>query len=168
MKWEDVSLEKGTALMWRSVVELKGQPPKIRNSTKTGNRRVVPLMPGGCVSKEPQGTPERRTPQAKRLWQDEDIVFPNSRGGPMTRANLTNRHYKPILKNAGLPKETRMYDLRHTFATLWVESGEGIEMLSGVLGHARISTTSDRYVHPSNKAREEAMGRFGKRLSGGR
>jgi site-specific recombinase XerD len=98
------------------------------------------------------------------LWQDEGLVFPNSRGSPMSRANLTNRHYKPILRKAGLPKETRLYDLRHTFATHWVEGGEDMGTLSGILGHARISTTSDRYVHPSDRARAEAMARFGSRF----
>ena len=86
----------------------------------------------------------------------------------MARANLITRHYKPILESAGLTRETRLYDLGHTLATLWVETGEGMEMLSGVLGHARISTTSDRYVNPSDKARQGTMPRFGKRFSGGR
>ena len=31
---------------------------------------------------------------------------------------------KPILKKASLDPGTRPYDLRHTFATLWMESGE--------------------------------------------
>ena len=42
-KWEDLSLECGTPLMRRTVVESKGQPPKIRNSTeKTGRGRSYP------------------------------------------------------------------------------------------------------------------------------
>ncbi len=82
----------------------------------------------------------------------------------MSRANLASRHYKPILKKAGLPQDVRLYDLRHTFATLWVESGEDSKILQGILGHSRISTTLDRYVHPSEKAHREAMSRFGARL----
>ncbi len=41
----------------------------------------------------------------------------------MRRNNLHSRSYKPLLKKAGLP-DIRLYDLRHTFATLWLESGE--------------------------------------------
>ena len=37
----------------------------------------------------------------------------------MAGRNLSRRHLKPILEKAGLPKKTRAYDLRHTFATLW-------------------------------------------------
>jgi site-specific recombinase XerD len=82
----------------------------------------------------------------------------------MRRENLSRRHFKPILKKAELPKEVRIYDLRHTFGTLWVELGEDAKLLQGILGHARISTTLDRYVHPSDRAREEAMSRFGQRF----
>ena len=41
---------------------------------------------------------------------------------PMSANNLSRRHFKPLLKRAGLP-DVRLYDLRHTFATLWLESG---------------------------------------------
>ena len=33
------------------------------------------------------------------------------------------------------------YDIRHTFATLWMESGESAEVLQKVLGHSSIATT---------------------------
>jgi integrase len=79
----------------------------------------------------------------------------------MRRENLSRRHFKPVLESAGLPKDVCLYDLRHTFGTLWVESGEDAKLLQVILGHARISTTLDRYVHPSDRAREEAMSRFG-------
>ena len=151
------------------MVELKGQPLKIRNLTKTGRGRVVPLL--SEIVNPLRAHKARRNEECLKLeglWHDEDIVFPNSRGGPMARANLINRHYRPILERTDLTRETRLYDRGHTFATLWVETGEGIEMLSGVLGHARISATSDRYVYPSDKARQDVMLRFGKRLSGGR
>jgi hypothetical protein len=42
----------------------------------------------------------------------------------MQRENLSRRHFKPILKCAGLSEDTRIYDLRHTFGTLWVEWGK--------------------------------------------
>jgi integrase len=82
----------------------------------------------------------------------------------MRRENLARRHFKPALKRAGLPGEIRPYDLRHTFGTLWAESGEAPKILQTVLGHARISTTLDRYVHLSDRARDGAMARFGERL----
>ena len=82
----------------------------------------------------------------------------------MRRENLARRHFKPILEKAGLPKEIRVYDLRHSFGTLWVEWGGDYSALQKIMGHARIETTFNNYVHPSEKARTEAMARFGERL----
>jgi integrase len=38
--------------------------------------------------------------------------------------NLIVRHFKPILKQAELPESIRLYDLRHTCATLLLIAGE--------------------------------------------
>ena len=43
-------------------------------------------------------------------------------------------------------------DLRHTFATRFVERGGNVVLLSKILGHSTISITYNRYCHPSNDA----------------
>jgi hypothetical protein len=64
----------------------------------------------------------------------------------MDRENLAACHFKPLLKRAELP-DIRLYNLRHTFATLWLESGEHPKILQEILGHSRISITLDTYSH---------------------
>jgi integrase len=71
---------------------------------------------------------------------------------------------KPLLKRAELPN-IRLYDLRHTFATLWLESGEHPKILQEILGHSRISVTLDTYSHVIPHLQREAMGRFGRMFS---
>jgi integrase len=95
-----------------------------------------------------------------KAWNDNGLVFPTPTGPIMRRSNLSRRLFKPILKTAGLDPETRPYDLRHTFATLWMESGEDGKLLQRVLGHSRYETTANCYVHPSDRATGEAIGRF--------
>ena len=46
----------------------------------------------------------------------------------------------------GLPRQ-RFHDLRHATATLLLESGEEVGVISKVLGHANISTTANVYAH---------------------
>jgi integrase len=87
----------------------------------------------------------------------EDLVFSSLNGGPMDRDNLAARHFKPLLKRAQLP-DIRLYDLRHTFATLWLESGEHPKILQEILGHSRISITLDTYSHVTPHMQREAMG----------
>lgn len=47
--------------------------------------------------------------------------------------------------------------LRHTFATKCIRSGFDIKMVSEILGHASVSFTMNKYVHPSMDAKKEKM-----------
>jgi site-specific recombinase XerD len=49
----------------------------------------------------------------------------------MSWDNLVRRNLKPLMRAAGLPEETRPYDLRHTFATLMLEQGESPKVEQG-------------------------------------
>lgn len=46
----------------------------------------------------------------------------------------------------------RFHDLRHTFATRFIEAAGNVVLLSKILGHSTISLTYNRYCHPSNDA----------------
>ena len=63
-----------------------------------------------------------------------------------------------------MPLDLRLYALRHTFATLWLESGEHPKILQEILGHSRIHTTLDVYSHALPHMQREAMERFGARF----
>lgn len=49
---------------------------------------------------------------------------------------------KPVFKPAH-----RLYDLRHTAATLWLKKGIHVKVVSEMLGHAKVSLTLDIYSH---------------------
>jgi len=65
----------------------------------------------------------------------------------MNSQNLGARAFKTILKNAGLPTTIRLYDLRHTCATLLLAAGENPKVVSERLGHSTIVLTLDIYSH---------------------
>lgn len=48
---------------------------------------------------------------------------------------------------AGVTKNIRIHDFRHSFASLCINSGVPIEILSEYLGHESISTTLETYAH---------------------
>jgi integrase len=43
-------------------------------------------------------------------------------------------------------KDVRIHDLRHTFASAAVASGQGLPMIGKLLGHTQVQTTA-RYAH---------------------
>jgi integrase len=58
-------------------------------------------------------------------------------GRPVNVNSLVYKHFKPILKSAGLPN-IRLYDLRHTAATLALTVGVSPKVMSEQLGHTQL------------------------------
>lgn len=56
----------------------------------------------------------------------------------------------------------RIHDLRHTFASHLVSSGESLAVVGRLLGHTQAATTM-RYAHLADSALREAVNRFGRR-----
>ena len=84
--------------------------------------------------------------QKAGLWEDHGLVFPSTVGTPLSHRNVV-RSFKALLKRAGLPVDTRFYDLRHTCATLLLNATVHPKYVQELLGHASISQTLDTYSH---------------------
>jgi len=150
LKWSDVDLEHGLvtvqrSLIWRSYKSgdwYFGEPKTPRS------RRRIPL-PASVV----RALSEHRRRQAEgRLkagaaYRNLDLVFATNEGQPLIRQNVIQKHFKPILKRAKLPETLRLYDLRHSCATLLLAANENPKVVSERLGHASITLTMDVYSH---------------------
>jgi integrase len=91
------------------------------------------------------------------------LVFTTAAGEPLHSVNVTRSLHRTLTR-LGLPQR-RFHDLRHTFAILAIEAGEDIATVSRALGHSRVATTADVYMHvtPAMKDRlaqrmEDALG----------
>jgi integrase len=168
LRWSDLVLDgpKPEARVRRSLSK-DDSGRHIFKRTKTEKGRSVSLMPQVV---EALSTHRRRQAEERLrysgLWQDQDLVFPNTTGAPMDWDNLTARNYRPLREAAGLPKNTRFYDLRHTFATLMLEQGENPKVVQEILGHSQITHTMDTYSHVTPNMQGAAFGRLGERLQG--
>lgn len=112
------------------------------------SRRSVKLSP--TLVQALQAHKKRQAAQrlkAGATYQNLDLVFAGEGGLPLHASNLTRRHFKPILKKAGLPSTFRLYDLRHTCATLLLAAGENPKVVSELLGHSTVRLTLDTYSH---------------------
>ena len=67
--------------------------------------------------------------------------------GTLPGARLTDLQpfWQRVRARAGL-KDVRIHDLRHTFASTAVASGQGLPMIGKLLGHTQLQTTA-RYAH---------------------
>ncbi len=64
---------------------------------------------------------------------------------PNARLTDLQPFWQRVRARAGL-KDARIHDLRHTFASTAVASGQGLPMIGKLLGHTQVQTTA-RYAH---------------------
>ena len=83
-------------------------------------------------------------------------------GTPFHHSNLT-KSYKRILQTAEL-SGFRMYDLRHSCATLLLSSGENAKIIQERLGHASVVLTLDTYSHVLPEMQKQASEKLEKML----
>ncbi|MDQ3917899.1 MAG: tyrosine-type recombinase/integrase [Acidobacteriota bacterium] len=104
--------------------------------------------------------------RAGDLYRDNGFVFANRRGRPIYPRQFIRCVFKMALVRAGLPRSIRLYDLRHTSATLLLKAGEHIKVVSERLGHANVAITLEVYVHVLPGMQEGAAERMERLLEG--
>ena len=77
----------------------------------------------------------------------EGNVFLTEKGGLINENYLSRGAFKRSLRDAGIDTSHRLYDLRHTCATLLLLSGENPKIVSERLGHKDISMTLNTYSY---------------------
>ena len=98
-------------------------------------------------------------------YQNLDLVFASELGTPLMPRNLINRHFKPLLKKAEL-KDIRLYNLRHTTASLLLAANEHPKVVQERLGHSNVTITLDTYSHVSPTVQKAATEKLEKMLYG--
>jgi integrase len=158
MRSEDIDLDKGTLQIRQTFGPLHGQVlPKPPKSAKS--RRTVELKDGivALLRAHKAAQLEKRLKMGPR-WEDHDLVFPNTHGGPINPDNI-DRDYDKLVKKAGVKRIT-IHGLRHTYATLALAAGEDPKVVSESLGHATVAITLHIYRHVRPTDRHELADRM--------
>lgn len=119
--------------------------------TKTGRPRQVPLSSGALETIK--GLLERSRPRSPYLFCKSD----GSRIGDPKKA------FAGACRRAGI-EDFRFHDLRHTYASWWVQDGGDLYRLSRILGHTTLQTTS-RYAHLRTDDLHEELERVARKRS---
>lgn len=146
--WDCVDLEQGIIVVKRQLVPLKKKGLILEETTKTKSGKRTVVLPEDTIRE--LKTHRKRQAQEKLLlgeaYQDHNLVFCTEKGTPLDPRNFT-RHFKRLLKKAGLPTDIRLHDLRHTYATLLLKRGVPAKIVQELLGHSSITITLDLYSH---------------------
>jgi integrase len=83
--------------------------------------------------------------KAGKSYENHAFVFAMPHGAPVRLKYLDRYHFRATLKRAELPIAFRVYDLRHSHASLLLADGVNVKVISERLGHASITLTLDVY-----------------------
>lgn len=155
LKWEDIDFDRHTVQISRQVLHFRGEgytfaEPKSRK----GRRSIILGNKALEVLSLHQATVESLRLAAGDKWVELDLVFPSEIGTPVTGSNI-RRAFRKLLASSGLPK-IRFHDLRHTAASLMLNHGIPVLIVSQRLGHSKASITLDVYGHIMPNKQEEA------------
>jgi integrase len=84
----------------------------------------------------------------RRPRDPEALGFTAPLGGPLRPHTWVKSLSKPAVRAAGLPEGLRLYDLRHTCASLLIVQGESGKAVQAQLGHATASITLEHLRAP--------------------
>jgi len=155
LKWSYLDWKKGTIRVQRQVQRIKGQGIVFRPPKTHAGRRTIQL--GEQMLHTLRNHREQLKTRAKvagNRWQNYNLVFPSTVGTPIGGSNII-KVFKEQIAKAGV-KEIRFHDLRHTAASLMLNNGVPVLVVSKILGHSKTSTTLDIYGHLIPVMQEEA------------
>lgn len=134
---------------------------------KTNSGRPVIDLDDGSVAvlRAHQGQQLIDKAKLEGSYQDNGLVFPGPLGEPLNPMALT-RAFQRLAKRVGL-QNARLHDLRHFHATVMLQSGQSLVLVSKWLGHASLTTTGDIYAHLLPGWQKEAANAFAKAMEQG-
>jgi integrase len=152
--WSDVDFERGCISITKSLEEINGHH-RVKE-TKTEQSRRIDL------SADTVAALAGHRKAAFAAGHIQGPVFCNTIGGYIRLSDLHRHSFKPILRAAKLAN-IRLYDLRHTCATLLLLADVPAKVVSERLGHSTITLTLNTYSHvlPTMQRRAaDAIGRL--------
>ena len=158
LHWRSVDLDSARVSVNTALV-LVGNEPAFQEPKSTKGRRSIPLPPETVAALRAHRKQQLAEKMSLGLDYDNsrDLVFRREDGTRVHPSTLSRRFGK-LVRQTTLP-EIRLHDLRHTFATLALQAGVSVKVVSEMLGHASVTITYDTYSHVIPGMAEDATSR---------
>ena len=150
LTWNDINFTKGTITINKTLTsKIKGQkyvifPPKTKSSNRT-----IPI-------------PKNALKGLKMLYKEYSILdgftnkcFVFGTFKPLADTSIERKKNKWC--DIAEIKRIRIHDFRHSCASLLINNGANITVVSKYLGHSDISMTLNRYSHMYDSKLEEVI-----------
>lgn len=160
LQWRDIDLENGIITVNKTVQRVDSDE---EGATKT---KLMIFPPKTSSSKRMVVIPDFLTEYLSGFARISNITEKNlddyilSKKGNLVDPRNIQRRFKNVCKKLGFT--TNFHILRHTFATNCIGQDIDVKTVSELLGHSNISTTLNRYVHPSLEHKKSQINKLKK------
>jgi integrase len=145
LHWEEVDLDKAMITVKYNLYRLDGKYQLSTPKTKS-SARVIALPPQLVeILREQKSWQDERRKAVGNRWIERGAVFTGSYGEYMNK-NYINLQFKQLLAKHSFP-DIHIHDLRHANASLLINMGVPVKVISEHLGHRDTRTTETIYAH---------------------
>ncbi len=153
-RWSGFDEQLGLLEIRRTYVSLAGGVGESTPKTPSGKRDLY-LDKDTCdlLRRIRVGQAQARL-QLGEAYHDDDLIFCKPTGEPWSPRHLS-RMWRTAVDESGLPR-IKLHEGRHTAATLSLEAGVDIKVVSKRMGHSKTGFTRDTYQHVRPKLLDDA------------
>jgi integrase len=160
---DDVDLDNGLLHVRGTVIEVNGRPV-VRDRGKSAAAQRTLALPPTVVSLLRGQRVRAQEAMLGAGQRSPGYLFPGPAGQPMPPPWLTRR-LKRLMHAAGISGRAPCHAWRHTSGTLTFDAFRNSKLVQARLGHSRIATTMQIYVHSLEEREREAAAHFERLLT---
>ena len=163
LRRQDLNLESGIISIVQTVTRSHHKGIIIQPTKNDSSRRSVDLDDDTIeILRAHLGRQILRNMELDGVYEERGLLFPDPLGNPLNPMALT-RTFQSYAKRLGL-REAKLHDLRHFHASVMLQKGGSLLLVSKRLGHASVATTGDIYGHLMPGWQKEAANAFAKAM----
>jgi integrase len=146
LRWSDVDLDEGRLAVRQTLLAVNNHvqfgEPKTHRSRRTVDLDAATVA---VLKAHPKSELEERAGAGLGRPRADGLIFTDEQGDPL-HPNVVSRMFGKLVREVHLPI-IRLHDLRHTHATLSLQAGVHVKIVSERLGHSSVTITLDTYSH---------------------
>lgn len=159
LTWDSFDEKAGTITVSKALAYVVGkgavfQEPK----TATSKRTILLTSYDVEMLKEYREWQQQYADELGEIydWHD-NLIFTTQFGFALSPTNFSRRWFRPLLRACNIPDSFTFHQLRHYHASVLLEAGVPVKVVSERLGHSSAKMTLDVYAHVIEHQQDKAV-----------